>query len=128
MRRIAIACLTLPLLVACGDDTEEGTPETLVTSEVDSAPSTTGPASDELPTGPCDAAFADVAAGAASDDVEALFPAARDCSDLADWIAAAEAHPDVIGDEDPAVVAEEVCQSGEGLSATAMCQEVLATS
>lgn len=127
MRRIVLLCMPLLLVVAaCGDDDEDATTETRVTTDVEETPSTTGPTSDQLPTDPCDAAFAEAAAaGGSEDDVEAFFPAARDCSDLADWLAASEAHPDAVTGTDPAVFAQNVCEAGIDISATPLCQEVL---
>lgn len=132
-----VAALTAFLLVACGEGetvsapsppppvTEEPASEpreepTVEPSEEPTVEPTEEPA---LPTGACDAAFAEAAAvDQMQDTVADLYPAAHACTSVEDWVAASEGNPGAI-DVDPEVFLGNMCLSPEIADAD-LCAEV----
>lgn len=127
-RRTALAvCMPLALLLAsCGDDDDTTTTAEPV-EDTSTVPDGDQPAEGEaaLPTPGCDDAFDQAASvDKMQDTVEDLYPAARACESLEDWIAASERHPDAIEDADPEVFARNVCMYGEDVTDSLLCQEL----
>jgi hypothetical protein len=123
MRHIILATLVLATLSGCGGDDEANSAGTTTTVE---DATTTAPAGSDLPTEQCDQAFADAASqDDMSDTVEDLYPAARACESIADWVAASENHPSALDGADPEAFAINVCAFGEdAVAGSALCEEL----
>jgi len=73
----------------------------------------------------CDQAFAQaIALDADSDTVSTIDGAIAGCQSLEAWVKAAEGHPDAIGGQDPAALADERCAASPDLAGTPVCNEI----
>lgn len=124
-----MAVLAVFLSVACGggETVSAPSPSTTMTEEPAPEPSeepTVEPTQEPaLPTGACDAAFAEAAAvDEMQDTVEDLYPAAHACTSVEDWAAASERNPGAI-DVDPEVFLGNMCLSPEVADAH-LCTDV----
>jgi hypothetical protein len=116
IRAFALALATLLVLSACGGETAEQTEKTDETEPTEQSES----GSDE-PTA-CEEAFRQAAeVGDMQDTHEDLWPAFQSCSDLQEFTAASEKHPDTLDGADPETYAQNQCQYEPELEGSALC-------
>lgn len=131
MKRSLGVLIMLVFLAACGggDDPSMGAGETTTAA----APAGDGLPADDAAGGAMPNECArDFAAAAEVDEMEDtgsdLYPAAKSCSSLEEWIAASEAHPDALDGADPETFARNTCLYGPEedpeLEDAALCQEL----